>query len=45
VGVGIPSSVKSGSSDLRGDLGASYSMVSVRGSFVARGAKEEEYYP
>jgi hypothetical protein len=45
MGVGIPSLVRSGSSALRGELGASCSLVSVCGPFVALGAKGEEEYP
>ena len=45
MGVGIPSSVTSGSSALRVELGASCSLVSVHGPFAAWGDKGEEDYP
>jgi hypothetical protein len=45
VGVGIPSSVTSGSSTLRGEMGASILWYCVCGPFVAWGAQGEEEYP
>jgi hypothetical protein len=45
VRVGIPSLRKSGSSSLRGKLGAIVSWFLVCGPFAARGAKGEEEYP
>ena len=45
MGVGIPSSVRGGSSALQGEMGASYYLVSVCGPFAAQGDKEQEEYP
>ena len=46
MGVGIPSSVRSGSSALQGKLGArGILVVFVGGPFAAWGAKGEEEYP
>ena len=45
VGVGISSSERSGSSALRGELGARHTIWIVCGPFAARGAKGEAEYP
>jgi hypothetical protein len=44
-GVGIPSSDRSGSSALRGELGARRTIWIVCGPFAAQGAKGEAEYP
>jgi hypothetical protein len=43
--LGYPARVTSGSSTLRGELGASILWYCVCGPFVARGAQGEEEYP